>query len=267
MNSKRPPFTVTESEGDGGRGRGFRGGGHLISEFKTLAHMSITPDSIISHAIFTGGLKVCKCVHSPTCLYLATPTKLRISHGAESGKLTTGLWKSASETRHALNLPVTRLSYSASTQTLTLRVYRVPLLLWSIDRRSTERIKSTVYTPRRHPDLKSQGLVNTYKGRSRSTGVPVSESPCTRQGVLHRLRGSRRIQTFSPNVYDFKKKKKKQGCFLIYEWICSESAWEMRFDKWRSIQNLHMIKSFIQIFIWSWYSIFEIRRRVITRPQ
>lgn len=223
--------------------------------------------SIISHAIFTGGLKVCKCVHSPTCLYLATPTKLRISHGAESGKLTTGLWKSASETRHALNLPVTRLSYSASTQTLTLRVYRVPLLLWSIDRRSTERIKSTVYTPRRHPDLKSQGLVNTYKGRSRSTGVPVSESPCTRQGVLHRLRGSRRIQTFSPNVYDFKKKKKKQGCFLIYEWICSESAWEMRFDKWRSIQNLHMIKSFIQIFKWSWYSIFEIRRRVITRPQ
>lgn len=226
--------------------------------------------SIISHAIFTGGLKVCKCVHSPTCLYLATPTKLRISHGAESGKLTTGLWKSASETRHALNLPVTRLSYcgvSASTQTLTLRVYRVPLLLWSIDRRSTERIKSTVYTPRRHPDLKSQGLVNTYKGRSRSTGVPVSESPCTRQGVLHRLRGSRRIQTFSPNVYDFKKKKKKQGCFLIYEWICSESAWEMRFDKWRSIQNLHMIKSFIQIFKWSWYSILEIRRRVITRPQ
>lgn len=226
--------------------------------------------SIISHAIFTEGLKVCKCVHSPTCLYLATPTKLRISHGAESGKLTTGLWKSASETRHALNLPVTRLSYcgvSASTQTLTLRVYRVPLLLWSIDRRSTERIKSTVYTPRRHPDLKSQGLVNTYKGRSRSTGVPVSESPCTRQGVLHRLRGSRRIQTFSPNVYDFKKKKKKQGCFLIYEWICSESAWEMRFDKWRSIQNLHMIKSLIQIFIWSWYSIFEIRRRVITRPQ
>lgn len=49
MNSKRPPFTVTESEGEGGRGRGFRGGGHLISEFKTLAHMSITPDSYVDN--------------------------------------------------------------------------------------------------------------------------------------------------------------------------------------------------------------------------
>lgn len=200
--------------------------------------------SIISHAIFTGGLKVCKCVHSPTCLYLATPTKLRISHGAESGKLTTGLWKSASETRHALNLPVTRLSYcgvSASTQTLTLRVYRVPLLLWSIDRRSTERIKSTVYTPRRHPDLKSQRLVNTYKGRSRSTGVPVSESPCTRQGVLHRLRGSRRIQTFSPNVYDFKKKKKSRDAF----WFTNEFAQNPR-EKWGSTND-----EASKTFIWS----------------